>query len=141
MGLRDWWARVNGRAAEPVDLDPVVLDKVPTEEDLLAAANRQERASDSLTKSEFKALESQASFDKVLFDGGEFGLGGLQGVLLHVHQHQVHAQFGADAGAFQAKAGTGAGDQNRAPVQHTVAFAHVVLIPRLPRVGPAHLPN
>jgi hypothetical protein len=25
------------------------------------------------------------------------------GVLLHVHQHQVHAQLGADAGAFQPK--------------------------------------
>ncbi|MEW1982262.1 DEAD/DEAH box helicase [Citricoccus sp. NPDC079358] len=49
------------------------------EEDLLAAANRQERASDSLTKSEFKALESQASFDKVLFDGSEFGTGGAIG--------------------------------------------------------------
>ncbi|VXB17400.1 DEAD/DEAH box helicase [Citricoccus sp. K5] len=49
------------------------------EEDLLAAANRLERASDSLTKSEFKALESQASFDKVLFDGSEFGTGGAIG--------------------------------------------------------------
>lgn len=49
------------------------------EEEELAAANRQERASDSLTKSEFKALESQASFDKVLFDGAEFGTGGAIG--------------------------------------------------------------
>ncbi|GAA4771615.1 DEAD/DEAH box helicase [Citricoccus nitrophenolicus] len=49
------------------------------EEEELAAANRQERASDSLTKSEFKALESQASFDKVLFDGAEFGTGGAVG--------------------------------------------------------------
>jgi superfamily II DNA or RNA helicase len=49
------------------------------EEDLLAAANRQERASDSLTRSEFKALESQAAFDRVLFDGAEFGTGGAIG--------------------------------------------------------------
>ncbi len=49
------------------------------EEDELAAANRQERASDALVRSEFKALESQASFDKVLFDGAEFGTGGAVG--------------------------------------------------------------
>jgi superfamily II DNA or RNA helicase len=49
------------------------------EEDLLAAANRQDRASDSLTRSEFKALESQAAFDRVLFDGAEFGTGGAIG--------------------------------------------------------------
>jgi hypothetical protein len=36
MSFRDWWDRVNGRAPEPAP-DEVVLDKVPTEEDLLAA--------------------------------------------------------------------------------------------------------
>lgn len=36
MGLRDWWDRLHGRAAEPV-VDDVVLDRAPTEEDLLAA--------------------------------------------------------------------------------------------------------
>jgi superfamily II DNA or RNA helicase len=49
------------------------------EEDLLAAANRQDKASDALTRSDFKALESQASFDRVLFDGAEFGTGGAIG--------------------------------------------------------------
>lgn len=44
------------------------------EADLLAEANREEKASDDLFGS-FEALEAQASFDKVLFDGGEFGLG------------------------------------------------------------------
>ena len=39
-------------------------------------ANREEKASDSLTKGKFEALDSQASFDRVLFDGGEFGTGG-----------------------------------------------------------------
>jgi hypothetical protein len=46
------------------------------EEDLMEAANREEKASDSLTKQKFEALESQAAFDRVLFDGGEFGTGG-----------------------------------------------------------------
>lgn len=41
---------------------------------LLAAANREEKASDNLQGS-FEALEAQASFDRVLFDGGEFGTG------------------------------------------------------------------
>ena len=47
-----------------------------TPEDLLvAAANREEKASEELTLPGFAALGSQASFDKVLFDGGEFGTG------------------------------------------------------------------
>lgn len=46
------------------------------EEDLLEEANKEERASESLTQGEFSALHSNASFDKVLFDGDEFGLGG-----------------------------------------------------------------
>ncbi|SJN18827.1 putative DNA or RNA helicase of superfamily II [Micrococcus lylae] len=49
------------------------------EEDLLAEANRAESASDTLNRQQFQAMESQASFDKVLFDGGEFGLGGAVG--------------------------------------------------------------
>ena len=36
MSVRDWWDRLRGRAPEPV-VDEVVLDRVPTEEDLLAA--------------------------------------------------------------------------------------------------------
>src|SRR5699024_11990617 len=47
--------------------------------DLLAEAQREDRASEELTKGEFAALGSQASFDKVLFDGDEFGLGGAVG--------------------------------------------------------------
>ncbi|WP_104118047.1 DEAD/DEAH box helicase [Arthrobacter sp. B1805] len=49
------------------------------EDGLMEAANREEKASDSLTKQKFEALESQASFDRVLFDGGEFGTGGEMG--------------------------------------------------------------
>ena len=36
MGLRNWWDRLNRHAPEPV-VDEGVLDRVPTEEDLLAA--------------------------------------------------------------------------------------------------------
>src|SRR5699024_2246815 len=49
------------------------------EEDLIREANREESASSSLTGAKFQALESQALFDKVLFDGGEFGTGGAIG--------------------------------------------------------------
>jgi superfamily II DNA or RNA helicase len=44
------------------------------EDALVAAANKAEQASDGLLPG-FEALEAQASFDKVLFDGGEFGTG------------------------------------------------------------------
>ncbi len=49
------------------------------EEDLLREANREDSASSSLNGAKFQALESQALFDKVLFDGGEFGTGGAIG--------------------------------------------------------------
>src|SRR5699024_3652961 len=39
---------------------------------------RPEQASDQLEMS-FEALESEASFDRVLFDGGEYGAGGMIG--------------------------------------------------------------
>lgn len=42
----------------------------------LAEANRTEQASDELVQGTFEMLESQASFDRVLFDGDEFGTGG-----------------------------------------------------------------
>ncbi|WP_083837785.1 DEAD/DEAH box helicase [Brachybacterium squillarum] len=48
------------------------------DESLIEQANRPEQASDQLEMS-FEALESQASFDRVLFDGGEYGSGGVEG--------------------------------------------------------------
>lgn len=51
-----------------------------SEEDAeMLAANREEKASDELSRTPFEALESQASFDRVLYDGGEFGAGGESG--------------------------------------------------------------
>lgn len=49
------------------------------EEAELAAANREDKASDELNQGKFEALQSDASFDRVLFDGAEFGLGGTMG--------------------------------------------------------------
>jgi len=46
------------------------------EDALMAAANRDEKASGELEKGQFEALEAQASFDRVLFDKQEFGTGG-----------------------------------------------------------------
>lgn len=54
------------------------LEDAP-EEDLIREANQEDSASSSLTGTKFQALESQASFDKVLYDGGEFGTGGAIG--------------------------------------------------------------
>ncbi|MGC0251394.1 DEAD/DEAH box helicase [Pseudactinotalea sp. Z1748] len=51
-------------------------EEVWLDDDALAGANRAERASDEQMLPGFAALDAQASFDKVLFDGGEFGTGG-----------------------------------------------------------------
>lgn len=45
----------------------------------LARANREEQAEDQLALPGFEALESDASFDRALFDGGEFGLTAVAG--------------------------------------------------------------
>jgi len=44
MGLSSWWARLTGSAPGPVADESVVLDKVPTEADLLAALEATEAA-------------------------------------------------------------------------------------------------
>lgn len=46
---------------------------------LVDEANAEEKASSELTGDVFEALESEASFDRVLFDGGEYGTGGVIG--------------------------------------------------------------
>ncbi|MHA7176662.1 DEAD/DEAH box helicase [Arthrobacter sp. Sr24] len=63
-------------ALDRPDKDP---DGFMEEDDEMEEANREEKASDTLEKFKFEALESQASFDRVLFDGGEFGTGGAIG--------------------------------------------------------------
>ena len=57
-----------------VQRDHVLGRKVTDEDDLLAAAQESESASDSLDDGlPFEALGSEARFDRVLYDGGEFG--------------------------------------------------------------------
>ena len=48
------------------------------EDRLIAEANEEERASDDLLGA-FEAMDSTAEFDRVLFDGGEFGTGAVVG--------------------------------------------------------------
>ncbi|MDD9205882.1 DEAD/DEAH box helicase, partial [Georgenia sp. 10Sc9-8] len=99
----------------------------------LAAANRTEQASDALLPG-FEALDAQASFDKVLYDGGEFGTGGEVGsveeqdflglpgllepdqvsTLLQARQaEQVKAQRRQADGAAQRKENSGVDDHRR----------------------------
>jgi superfamily II DNA or RNA helicase len=49
------------------------------EDALMAEANRSEQASGELDQLPFEALEAQAEFDRVLYDGGEFGTAALVG--------------------------------------------------------------
>ncbi|WP_239021850.1 DEAD/DEAH box helicase [Nocardioides jishulii] len=51
-------------------------DIFAAENDLLAAANASESASSDLDGFAFEALDSNATFDRVLYDGGEFGHAG-----------------------------------------------------------------
>ena len=65
-----------GLAAEmEVERDHALGEKRDDGELLLERANSEEQASDQLAFPGFEALESDASFDRALFDGGEFGLG------------------------------------------------------------------
>jgi hypothetical protein len=49
------------------------------EDALVAEANRAEQASGELDQLSFEALEAQAEFDRVLYDGGEFGTAAVVG--------------------------------------------------------------
>ncbi|WP_243729094.1 DEAD/DEAH box helicase [Nesterenkonia sphaerica] len=60
------------------DADDPEDGEIP-EADLLQQAEQEERASAELAKGEFAALGSSAAFDRVMFDGEEFGLGGAIG--------------------------------------------------------------
>ena len=57
-------------------LDRPKRDEDGLDDSLIEEANRSEKASSDLDGSGFQALEAQASFDHVLFDGGQFGTGG-----------------------------------------------------------------
>ncbi|MDJ0316360.1 MULTISPECIES: DEAD/DEAH box helicase [Arthrobacter] len=76
MALANQLELERDHALDRPDKDP---DGFIEEDSEMDEANREEKASDTLEKFKFEALESQASFDRVLFDGGEFGTGGAIG--------------------------------------------------------------
>ncbi|HEY8294487.1 MAG TPA: DEAD/DEAH box helicase [Micrococcaceae bacterium] len=76
MALANQLELERDHALDRPEADP---DGFATEDAEMLEANREEKGSDSLEKFKFEALESQASFDRVLFDGGEFGTGGEMG--------------------------------------------------------------
>lgn len=103
------------------------------EDRLLAEANKTESASDALLPG-YEAMGSQAEFDRVLFDGGEFGTGAMVGsieeqeylglpgllepeqvtALLRQRQdNQIRAQKKQAAAAAQRRANSGAEDARR----------------------------
>lgn len=86
-------------------------DEWNAEEDLMDAAEREEKASDALTEEfQYQALNSLAHFDRVLFDGKEFGqlavpgtpeeeeFLGLPGLLEPEHVHELLMQRQARQG-------------------------------------------
>ncbi|HEY0259965.1 MAG TPA: DEAD/DEAH box helicase, partial [Lacisediminihabitans sp.] len=59
-----------------LDRDPGEgLEEILLDDDAAEDANRVESASGDALLFDFKPLESEANFDRVLFDGGEFGVG------------------------------------------------------------------
>ncbi|MEN2741075.1 DEAD/DEAH box helicase [Microbacterium sp. X-17] len=88
-----------------LDRDDANADEWALEDDLLAAAEREDAASDALTAEfTYQALGSVAHFDRVLFDGKEFGelavpgtpeeeeFLGLPGLLEPEHVHELLMQ-------------------------------------------------
>ncbi|MDQ6740433.1 MAG: ATP-dependent helicase, partial [Actinomycetota bacterium] len=76
MALANQMEVERDHALDRPDTEP---DGFVTEDAEMLEASREEKGSDTLEKFKFEALESQASFDRVLFDGGEFGTGGEMG--------------------------------------------------------------
>jgi superfamily II DNA or RNA helicase len=58
---------------------PIRDDDFDPEEDLLREANRQRDTADVGEELPFETVEASAQFDRVVFDGGEFGMGGAPG--------------------------------------------------------------
>ncbi|WP_313022627.1 DEAD/DEAH box helicase [Mobilicoccus sp.] len=73
--LLDHAARLEDERDHALDRPRSAQDPDWVEEDLLAQANTEEKASDALEQMSFEAIESDAEFDHVLFDAEQFGLG------------------------------------------------------------------
>lgn len=125
--------------------DPAgVSDELSLDDDLLEAAGREERASDALTgEFSYQALHSLAHFDRVLYDGREFGqlavpgtpeeeeFLGLPGLLEPEHVHELlmrrEARQSAHRRSREAREATEASEGTRSSVQAPPAPLHRTL--------------
>ena len=120
-----------GYAAElEAERDHVLAAPAPDAEDQALAAAQRERSTVGLDDElPFQALEASAQFDRVLYDGGEFGVSaeeedflGLPGLLdpeqvrLLLKQRQAGRRAGPVPGQHAAPAPAGAGEGEPAPV-------------------------
>jgi superfamily II DNA or RNA helicase len=120
-----------GYAAElEAERDHVLAAPAPDAEDQALAAARRERSTAGLDDElPFQALEASAQFDRVLYDGGEFGVSaeeedflGLPGLLdpeqvrLLLKQRQAGRRAGPAAGQGAVPPPAAAGDGEPAPV-------------------------
>ena len=104
-------------------------DGLTPEERELAAAEAEDRASEELTKFKFTAISSEAQFDRVLYDGGDFGYAaevgsleeleylGLPGILDHEEVAAVLEQRAERQNRIQVARGRGALSDGHATVQ------------------------
>lgn len=73
-GLLQLAAELEKQRNHVLDLAKGASELLDSEQALIDAANREEKAADTLTAEyTYKALASDANFDKALFDGAEFG--------------------------------------------------------------------
>jgi len=109
-------------------------DEWNAEEDLMDAAEREERASEALTEEfSYQALGSQAHFDRVMFDGREFGqlavpgtpeeeeFLGLPGLLEPEHVHELLMQRQARQTRHRTAREAREGAQSPGATEHTDA--------------------
>ena len=104
-------------------------DGLTPEERELAAAEAEDRASEELTKYKFQAIASEAQFDRVLYDGGDFGYAaevgsleeleflGLPGILDHDEVAAVLEARQERQNRIQVARGRGALNDGHATVQ------------------------
>jgi superfamily II DNA or RNA helicase len=115
-----------------LDRDSDGDDEWALDDDLMDAAEREDKASDALTEEfTYQALGSQAHFDRVLYDGREFGqlavpgtpeeeeFLGLPGLLEPEHVHELlmqrHVRQGRHRHAREAREATGEASPAAAP--------------------------
>jgi len=111
------------------DADAEQGDGMTEDERLMAEAEAEDRASEELTGYKFRAISSEAQFDKVLYDGGDFGYAaevgsleeleylGLPGILDHDEVAAVLEQRAAKQSRIRDARGRGALDDGHRTVE------------------------